>query len=219
MLLLTCAMAQRTNSRVYNNLSYGMQTINSGPDEMKSDLALGFTVGRTFYLHKRPIGGVLKIGLDWSILDINYAQYPDLPMAYLFDTNGVSNSVLDHLEDNLGIRQVEAGMGLGPSLNFNPKGPTRLSLFFRVTPSYSAMVQNEELYHHYTTYYSYGLTLGYKVLTLGVEYRWNDLTDYNGVAISRLVDRYYEREETNPIDVPNRGIKSEVLRVILGFHF
>ncbi len=40
--------------------------------ELKNNTGISFTSGRSYYLHK-PIGGRLRIGLDWVWTDLNYA--------------------------------------------------------------------------------------------------------------------------------------------------
>ena len=42
---------------------------------MKSDFGAAIVWGKTYYLHKKPLAGMIKFGIDWSWMDLNYAQY------------------------------------------------------------------------------------------------------------------------------------------------
>ena len=66
-----------------------------------------FSVGRTFYLHKKPMGKVLKFGIDATWFDLAYTNYDVQHITY-WETN------------NFQIHEVEAGMQIGPSLTLNP---------------------------------------------------------------------------------------------------
>ena len=48
--------------------------------DMKNDFGVSLSWGKTYYLHKKPLLGMLKFGLDWSWVDLNYAQYSLIDM-------------------------------------------------------------------------------------------------------------------------------------------
>ena len=94
MLLLTAAMnvamAQKknpyrserqekvwTDRKAWFNFAYGKQSlkIDKGDICVHSDWGAGISTGRTYYLHRRPILGLMKFGLDWSYFDLNAACY------------------------------------------------------------------------------------------------------------------------------------------------
>lgn len=200
--------------RKYLYIAYGNQKISSDFYEMKSDMAFALISGRTFYLHKKPIAGRLKFGLDWNILDINFAKYPDLA------SSGTSSLSVDVEPVDLGVMQIEAGMGIGPSITVNPVSHLKAALYFHVTPSYSAMMQNEELYHHYATFFNAGLTVSYKVISLGIESRWCGKTSYDGVALSRIENIYDDNGVFHdPFESIGNKMKTNTFRVFIGFRW
>lgn len=127
---------------------------------MTSDWGVSLTSGKTYYLHKKPIADMVKIGLDWSWLDINCARYLS-NLGY----------VPGHREYE--VYQAEVGMQFGPSVTVNPVHHLKVSAYFRVTPSYSAIynVDRERGYGSYVTMYNVGAAVAWKLLSLGVEYR------------------------------------------------
>ena len=87
LLVLLCwssmVSAQENNNRLrkkYRNLSFVKQEFEPayyfGMDQtLKSNFGAAFTVGRTFYLHKKPIAGLIRFGLDATWFDLNYTNY------------------------------------------------------------------------------------------------------------------------------------------------
>jgi hypothetical protein len=153
----------------YFNLAYVSQNTTTNIDElasMHSDWGAALSWGKTFYLHRRPVGRVLKFGLDWTWLDLNGACF-NQPLTSIFD--GAYDETL---------YQLDAGMQLGPSITVNPVHHLKISTYFRVTPSYSAVyaVENELFMGRYATYYNVGATVAWRVLSLGVEYRTGKAT-------------------------------------------
>lgn len=198
----------------YLNLSYALQSLKSDHVDLKSDLAFAMTIGKTYSLHKKPIAGIMKFGLDWSYIDISFAKYPD------FMTSGNTPTLPEIGLVNLGIMQIEAGMGVGPSLTFNPAEQLKMCLYFHVTPSYSMMMQNHELYHHYATFFSVGLSISYKVISIGVENRWCGATNYGEVAMRRLNDIYdVNGNFQDPFESFGVKMKTTALRLYAGFRF
>ena len=104
---------------------------------------------------------MIKFGIDWSWMDLNYAQYK------------VEGIRLRHGRALLEkAHQLEYGMQIGPSVTINPVHHLKVSAYFRVTPSYSMMYLNDEFYHHYATFCNTGFAVAWKVLSVGCEWRW-----------------------------------------------
>ena len=144
----------------YIYFTYGIQSLKSDYDKMNSDMAFALINGRTYYLHKKPLLGLIKFGLDWNYFDINFAKYPNIDSS-----DGYSEDYDDEGDIDLGIMQLEAGMGIGPSITINPVDQLKACVYFHVTPSYSLMVQNNNAYHHYATFFNLGLTVSYKIIS------------------------------------------------------
>lgn len=193
----------------YFYFSYANQTIKNDIQEIKSDMAFALASGRTYYLHKKPIAGILKFGLDWTYLDLNFAKYPDL--------SSPEDDTSDDSSIELGFLQLEAGMGLGPSVTVNPVDHLKACLYFHVTPSYSMMLQDDEFYSHYATFFNFGFTLAYKAISVGIEKRWCQPVNYNGLTLSDDMD-----DAENVGDIFNNvetRMKTNSWRFFLGFRF
>lgn len=150
----------------YLNISYVKQSVENeltSKLNLNSDWGASISWGRTFYLHKKPIGRVLKFGLDWTWLDINGAGYSDLQ-----DYDEYDQSYVD-----LKTYQAEIGMQFGPSITVNPVHHLKIGAYFRVTPCYSAIYvpDYEAVWGNYATFFNVGGTIAWKVLSVGVEYR------------------------------------------------
>lgn len=144
----------------YFNISYVKQNLSAEDANYKynSSLGVAITNGRTYYLHKKPILGMIKFGIDWSFFDVNFAMY--------------ENSVSSYEEEDDDIYQAEIGMQIGPSVTVNPIDHLKVNGYFRVTPSYSMMYSGEEFNGSYGTFFSVGGAVSYKVISLGIERRW-----------------------------------------------
>lgn len=124
---------------------------------LRSNYGAAFTTTRTYFLHRKPIGGFLKIGIDATWFDLCYNNYKILYKEY-------GHTSTEH------IHQAEIGMQAGLSLTFNPVGKMNITLYGRYAPTFSA-------YYHggisggYAGYYIGGGSLSYGVIGLGVEYR------------------------------------------------
>lgn len=177
----------------YFNISYVKQSL-SVPDDncaWNNDLGVAITSGRTYYLHKKPILGMIKFGLDWSYLDINFGMYKDKfgyfdnlyygdgdgGNYYEPDNGGGYDDGYEEDYDDEGYTQMyqaEIGMQFGPSVTINPIDHLKVNGYFRVTPSYSILYNGEEVLSSYGTFFSCGGAISYKVISLGIEGRWGN---------------------------------------------
>ena len=169
----------------YVNLAFVVQNVETNIDELSelnSEWGASISWGKTFYLHRKPIGRVLKFGLDWTWLDLNGACF-EQDMYSIFDG--------DYHET---LYQLDAGMQFGPSITVNPVDHLKISTYFRVTPTFATVyaVENELFLKNYATYLNAGLSVAWRLLSLGVEYRtgktsYDDLGELSelmpGVAI------------------------------------
>lgn len=127
--------AQENNNRLrkkYRNLSFVKQEFEPasyfGMDQtLKSNFGAAFTVGRTFYLHKKPIAGLIRFGLDATWFDLNYTNYK---LEYRWEDN------YDEEEEpeTSNFHQAEIGMQVGPSVTVNPVGKLNVNAYFRFAP-------------------------------------------------------------------------------------
>lgn len=159
----------------YFMLGYTTQTIKADYNEdTKSKFGVSLNWGRTYYLHKKPIANLLKIGLDWTWLSLYYVNYKMDDADYDYYDEGDSKP---------SMHSIDVGMGIGPSVTVSPfysmgKGLQHILLrtYFHVIPSYTCLLSSEDgstdVYHAYTTYFKWGINVSYKVISVGYEYRW-----------------------------------------------
>lgn len=196
----------------WRNISYSLQQINSDlyRSTLKPDYAFGFTIGQTFYLHKKPLANMIRFGLDWSYIDLNIAKYsapysdrideheevlsPD--EGYGDDSDNPFEGFLPGSdEENSGSQyKMEAAMLFGPSITINPVGKFMIQAYFRYAPTYS-MLLDEDLnyYGSYASFFNAGVTLSYKMIGLGVESRWGTST-YSQEVYKEQIDDYEYRD-------------------------
>lgn len=146
----------------YFYVAYGMTSLDrgSGQPKLNSNFAVSIGRGKTYYLHKKPLLGMIKFGLDWTFFDIAVAQY------------GVAKGL--SAEDDSDIYKGEISMQFGPSITVNPVDFLKVNLYFRYDPSYSMMFNTDgnKFKGNYGSYFNTGLAASYKVISLGYEYRW-----------------------------------------------
>lgn len=201
------------NRSKYFNIGYVSQKLmdKTYGGELKSDFGASLSWGKTYYLHKKPLFGMMKIGLDWSWLDINYAK----SSVEYFDEE-------DNETYKDGIHQAEFGMQFGPSVTVNPVHHLKVGAYFRVTPSYSLLYMDETVHHHYVTFCNFGLTAAWKVVSLGAEWRWGT-AKYNGMTFDE--EGFDEDDMSDPSvddvlkNVPERKFKTSSFRIYFGFRF
>lgn len=166
------------------------------PDvKKKSNAGVALNLGNTYYLHKKPLLGMIKIGLDAVWMDLNYATYkkgdfkiPSLnPDDYDFDGNGDYGNYEDWEDEvefgNFGWHKIDLGIGVGPSVNIAPFSSCnnalqhlKAQLFFHFTPSYTALLMSDDdetkFYHGFSPVLNFGGAITWKMIGLGVEGRW-----------------------------------------------
>ncbi len=212
-----------TDRAKYFNIGYVKQTLTDKTfgGEIKSDFGVSLSNGKTYYLHKKPIAGMMKFGLDWSWMDINYAKSTT---QVIDEENGGAVS-------SEAMHQLEYGMQFGPSFTINPVHHLKVSGYFRVTPSYSMLYMNETLHHHYVTMWNAGFALAWKMISVGAEWRWGSAT-YKGLSFDESnfdEDSFEETDDPSMDDimgdlfgqlsVAERKLKTSSLRLYVSFRF
>lgn len=202
----------------YFNLGYVKQTLTdkSTGIELQSDFGVSLSSGKTYYLHKKPLAGMIKFGLDWTWMDLNYAK------STLPELDPETGSV-----DESAVHQAEFSMQFGPSVTINPVHRLKVSGYFRVAPSYSALYMNDTFHHHYVTMWNAGCAVAWNVISVGVEWRWGS-ANYSGLSFDESnFDEDAFGDEENPsvgdimdeMSVPKRKFKTSSMRIYLSFRF
>lgn len=129
---------------------------------INNDFGGGITVGRTFYLHKKPIAGMLRFGLDWTFFDLNVSQY--------------SEEDYDEEDGEFKVKTYmgEVGMHFGPSVTVTPVKNLNVSAYFRYAPSFVGFYNDdmEEFKGAFGSFFVTGISASYRMISLGVEQRW-----------------------------------------------
>lgn len=191
----------------YLNIGYVWQKLKPTNEALQaeSDYGVSLSWGRTYYLHRRPLLGMVKIGLDWSWLDVNYANYS------LTSKSGLAGT---ELPVNLGAHQVDIGMSIGPSVTVRPIGGLKVSAYGRFTPSCSLAILEEQTHADFVGFFNVGASVAWNAFSVGLEGRWGK-AKYGGALLSGE-----DGEERVP-DIqgsPSR-LKTSSLRLYFGFRF
>lgn len=198
----TSAQARPEKARArYFNLSYGTQTLKS-PEVMdvglKSDYAAALSIGRTFYLHKTPLWGMVKFGLDCTWFDANFASYKveeeDYSGYSSYDPDE-DDSSYDDEDSSIGSYQLELGVHVGPSITVTPVKNLKVNAYFRYAPSVSAFLNDDDAHWGYGSFFVSGAAVSYKVISLGAEGRWGS-SKYSSLS-EEIEDEWGEGDDSS----------------------
>lgn len=181
----------------YVNIGYSAPalSIENIPEKVKSDYSFSIVNGRTFYLHKKPLFNMIKFGLDFGYIDINFAQYNPIggDDEGFDDENGDDSwgwgdgnydqsddeNYDDEISDMIGeiipdkLYKAEIGVHFGPSITINPIDYLMVNAYFRYVPSYSMKISQElDFGGSFASYFNLGLAVSYKMISVGLEKRW-----------------------------------------------
>ncbi len=223
--------------RKYLNLSWVNQTLSDpalSSEGMKSNIGAALSTGKTYYLHKTPIAGFMKFGLDWTKFDINYARYlegniiDNISPAMTKSGDGFDDIVtddkafLDVLNGDWGKNQVDIAMHFGLSLTMQPVDGLRVNGYYRFAPTLSGLLsksagedfEDMTYYGGYGSFWVGGGAISYKVISFGVETRWGT-TKYRNFAFDS------EGNEGKPslFGEVKHPLKTNSTRIYLSFRF
>lgn len=175
--LLTAAVAAAQGTdfhRKYRNFSWSQNTMASGGDKQKSELGFAFTSGRTYFLHGKPIAGMLKVGIDATWADINYTKYEDIRLG----EDGPADA---------DWHQLEYSLQVGPSVALNPVGKLNVNAYFRYAPTFSLRYSakpDAALAGNYATLFVTGGMVSWGIIGIGAEYRFGNCSYRNFIGES-----------------------------------
>lgn len=141
----------------YVNIGFSGTKFEQDDISTSADYGAFLTIGRTFYLHKTPILNLIKIGIDASWLDLNYANFSK-PFEIEKGT----------------FHNAEAAMHIGPSVTVTPLNNLNVCAYLRYAPTFTALYStvNDNYNLGYATRFVCGASLSYKVIGVGVEARF-----------------------------------------------
>lgn len=142
-------------------ISYSSMEMSSGDLSLKNNFGAAFSTTRTYFLHKKPIAGLMKIGIDATWIDLGY--------------NNFTTTVLDEEAGlvDAPLHQAEIGVQAGLSLTFNPVAKLNVALYCRYAPTFSASFSTGDgtILGGYMGYIVAGGRVSYGFIGLGCEYR------------------------------------------------
>lgn len=160
---------QKDNSRFrgkYRNLSFASQsmTIDGTSGVLKKGIGGAFVSGRTYTLHKKPVAGMIRFGIDATWTDLQYTNYR------------YNEAMTAILGGKAQIHQLTYSLGVGPSVNVNPISQLWVHLYFRYAPTLGFMFQSAgdelNIYYGFNNYFVGGGAVSWGVISLGAEAHW-----------------------------------------------
>ena len=218
LILLACfslaylsATAQSQPGKKYLNIGYTSQKLNSeevsyNDTKNKSKFGGFLSSGRTFFLNNAPIIKVLYFGIDWTYLDLNYAQFKDTDTYSYEDGNGTT---ITETEDYIS-HMAEAGMQVGPSVHIGLTDGFSLSGHVRYAPSYSLLYADDEFSGGFGNFFTTGLAANYGSFGIGFETRWGSSKHSFSMDLEELAEQEVTVKEK---------LKLSGSRIFLAFRF
>lgn len=212
------------NQTTFLNISYNKTKLSSdefpigggnvATNEFKNSLGVGIQWGKTFNFHRKPLGNVLFLGLDYTWTDVNFNQYKVADPTPNFNTDYEIKPMPWHHKK----MSIDYGMSVGPSLTLYPFTPLRknasdnirLQGYFHL--GYKAevfMIKNVSDKTQYAwghgLYTAFGGNLSYNFFGIGVEVR-ND----NSINVKHVEKEYGSQK---------MKFKEQTTRIYLQFRF
>lgn len=204
-------LEKRWNRKKCWNIGYSVPTLERRDGtfmDWEADYAVSVKNVRSLYFHKKPLGGMVKIGLDYSLLDITYSKlqlkhiegvaagedtsFPSDPSAPSvsdgFDeivSEDPSGSVLDLLGFNLGMHKLDQTFSVGPRITVNPIDHLMVGVYFHGGFTASGILENDNFSYGFGHTLASGLCVSYKVIGVGFEYLWGKVK-YNQIDFEEM---------------------------------
>lgn len=201
-------LQKRWNRRKCWNIGYSVPTLERKDGtsmDWEADYAVSVKNGRSFYFHKKPFGGMVKIGLDYSFLDITYSKlqlkhiegvaagedtsFPSDPsVSDGFDeivSEDPSGSVLGVLGFNPGMHKLDYTLSVGPRITVNPIDHLMVGVYFHGGFTISGIYENDNFSYGFGHTLASGLCVSYKVIGVGFEYLWGKVK-YNQIDFEEM---------------------------------
>ena len=204
-------LQKRWNRKKCWNIGYSVPTLERRDGtfmDWEADYAVSVKNVRSLYFHKKPLGGMVKIGLDYSLLDFTYSKLqlkhiegvaagedtslPSAPSAPSvsdgFDeivSEDPSGSILDLLGFNLGMHKLDQTFSVGPRITVNPIDHLMVGVYFHGGFTASGILENDNFSYGFGHTLASGLCVSYKVIGVGFEYLWGKVK-YNQIDFEEM---------------------------------
>lgn len=189
-------LEKRWNRKKCWNIGYSVPTLERRDGtfmDWEADYAVSVKNVRSLYFHKKPLGGMVKIGLDYSFLDITYSKLnlkhiesaevgdntdntsipSDPSVSDGFDeivSDDPSGSILSAVGFNIGMHKIDETLSVGPRIAINPVDHLMIGAYFHGGFTMSGIYENENFSYGFGYTLSTGLCVSYKVIGFGFEY-------------------------------------------------
>lgn len=173
-------------------------------DDAKSekDFGIGLTLGRTFYVHKKPILNMIKIGVDWTYIDLTYTKYKKVSFEDLANEESTS------LTPFFGDQHAQYSMAVGPSITVNPINHLVVNAYLRYMPTCSVIFNDKKADFAYASGCQFGMSAGWKSVQIGFETRSSSVKH-------KVVDDH----DINTLEDAKFKLKNKSFRFFIGFRF
>lgn len=207
-------LEKRWNRKKCWNIGYSVPTLERRDGtfmDWEADYAVSVKNVRSLYFHKKPLGGMVKIGLDYSLLDFTYSKLqlkhiegvaagedtslpsdPSAPSAPSvsdgFDeivSEDPSGSIFDILGFNLGMHKLDQTFSVGPRITVNPIDHLMVGVYFHGGFTLSGIFENDNFSYGFGHTLASGLCVSYKVIGVGFEYLWGKVK-YNQIDFEEI---------------------------------
>ena len=207
LIAISSVMAQDVDilRRKYSQISWGKNTFIHGNWKMKSDFAINYTHGRTFYLHEEEVAGLIRFAIDGTWTDLTYAKY-------------LRTAPFENKNKNYKFHQIDYSLGVGPSVHVNPWDDLYVHTYFRYAPTYSLFMGDKQVYGNYATNFVTGLSVSYNFIAIGFEGRFGSC-NYDSLISAKKVAEHIEQLKTNPLNQLTQKVKNRGWRVYISFMF
>lgn len=131
---------------------------------LKSNYGASFSVGKTFFVHKKPIVNMIYFGIDATWFDMTYTNYK---------IQDIDDGYIDIYSDH----QIEIGMQVGPSITITPisnLNKFKIHGYFHYAPSFSGLYMDDSFYGNYATFFTGGASVSFGVIGVGIEARFGN---------------------------------------------
>jgi hypothetical protein len=169
----------------YFNIGYATTDYAAeGESPTKSSWSAFLSKGNTYYFPKRPLGGLVKIGIDARWSDVQVSKLAGFD-ASEWSSTIVPDSYYDDVSSSLNIGQyvLTYGMGIGVraavaplSMMDNAARYLKASLYFHYRPSYTGYIISDngetEFSSGFFNMFDFGGCIQYRFISLGIEGSW-----------------------------------------------
>ncbi len=166
------------------------------PMGWETDFSIHLQRSKTAYFHSKPIAGMIKFGLDYGFMNIDYSKLKLTSVGIAgtssstpgtgessgsvggFDeivSEDPSGNVLSMLGMDLGLHKFEYAMRVGPNISVNPYDHIIISAYYHLLPTSSCIIENDTFSYGFGLPMVAGVSVSYKVISVGVEYNWSNI--------------------------------------------